>query len=288
MIKEKIFVKLTDDILFKEALAHKDNRDFLEYFLETILNLDEGTLHNKLIVSYESIFENKKYGEKNMRGDIVIEFDEYTINVEAYSELDRESISKSTHYIMKIYSTRNRGKEKYHNGKKSWQINIVDEVDNALLPSKLCSKFVVSEVDNKFQLIGRDFEIYYLRIDLAQNNNYNKDEEKIARMLKYIGARSSEERDKIGKGDRLMEKMSAWLEEFTNDQKYKREMGKWAEEIEKNKIRRRALKEGIEQNSLEIAKRMLAKNKPIEEIIEFTGLSKETINSFNELNKLMQ
>ena len=35
--------------------------------------------------------------------------------------------------------------------------------------------------------------------------------------------------------------------------------------------------EGKKQNQIEIAKKMLNKNKPIEEIIEFTGLTKEEI-----------
>ena len=59
MVEEEIFVPLIDDILFKEALAHQDNREFLEYFLETIFKLEKGYLHNKLVVTYESIFENK-------------------------------------------------------------------------------------------------------------------------------------------------------------------------------------------------------------------------------------
>ena len=36
-------------------------------------------------------------------------------------------------------------------------------------------------------------------------------------------------------------------------------------------------KEGEKQKQIEIAKKMLNKNKPIEEIIEFTGLTKEEI-----------
>lgn len=39
------------------------------------------------------------------------------------------------------------------------------------------------------------------------------------------------------------------------------------------------IKEGSKQNSIEIAKKMLEKNKEISEIIEFTGLTKEEIES---------
>jgi predicted transposase/invertase (TIGR01784 family) len=45
-------------------------------------------------------------------------------------------------------------------------------------------------------------------------------------------------------------------------------------------------KEGEKKREIEIAKKMIAKNKNIEEIIEFTGLSEEEINNLIEkLNK---
>jgi predicted transposase/invertase (TIGR01784 family) len=40
---------------------------------------------------------------------------------------------------------------------------------------------------------------------------------------------------------------------------------------------RQGVEDGIKENKKEIAKKMLEKNKPIDEIIEFTGLSKEEI-----------
>jgi len=41
------------DLLFKEALVHPDNRRFLEYFLETFLELEENSLKDKVeIICY--------------------------------------------------------------------------------------------------------------------------------------------------------------------------------------------------------------------------------------------
>ena len=44
-------------------------------------------------------------------------------------------------------------------------------------------------------------------------------------------------------------------------------------------------KEGKRKNQIEMAKKMLEKNKPIEEIIEFTELTKEEIENIDELEK---
>ena len=49
-------------------------------------------------------------------------------------------------------------------------------------------------------------------------------------------------------------------------------------ELERIDARREGLQEGIEQGIELIAKKMLVANKPVEEIIQFTGLSKERIN----------
>ncbi len=49
-------------------------------------------------------------------------------------------------------------------------------------------------------------------------------------------------------------------------------------------LREEERKKERKENSLEIAKKMLDKNKDIEEICEFTGLSQEEINSLKEDN----
>ena len=70
------------------------------------------------------------------------------------------------------------------------------------------------------------------------------------------------------------------------DQEYQKMMGEWAEEIEKNKIKRRALKEGIEQGitqqTLDIAQKLLKENISLSIISKTTGITSK------ELKKLMQ
>ena len=86
-----------------------------------------------------------------------------------------------------------------------------------------------------------------------------------------------------------MLKFNKWLLNYVNDREYKRKMGKWAEEIEKEKIHdagheegfAAGRKQGAVQNSLDIAKRMLAIKMPIETISKVTNLSIEQINNIN-------
>ena len=77
-----------------------------------------------------------------------------------------------------------------------------------------------------------------------------------------------------------------WIDNYVNDDVTKEALAKWNKEIEENKnvkiAREQGIKQGIEQNKKEIAKNMLKKGYPIDEIIEISGLSIEVINSLKE------
>ena len=114
--------------MFKEALCHIDNRKQLIYFLKTVTKLDEKIIKNNLRVYYESILNKSKINDKNLRGDIIIKFDKYIINLESYSYFDNRSFEKSTNYIMRIFSTQLGKGEKYDYLESVIQINLVDNV----------------------------------------------------------------------------------------------------------------------------------------------------------------
>ena len=76
---------LMNDLIFKEAFANKHNRKALEFLLELFLDLPKGSLRNKLEVEYESHLEKSNIKEKSVRGDIIIKYDNVTINLEAYN-----------------------------------------------------------------------------------------------------------------------------------------------------------------------------------------------------------
>ena len=77
-----------------------------------------------------------------------------------------------------------------------------------------------------------------------------------------------------------------WIDNYVNDDVTKEALAKWNKEIEENKnvklAREQGIKQGIEQRNVEIAKNMLKKGYPIDEIIEISGLSIEVINSLKE------
>ena len=77
-----------------------------------------------------------------------------------------------------------------------------------------------------------------------------------------------------------------WIDNYVNDDVTKEALAKWNKEIEENKnvkiAREQGIKQGIEQRNMEIAKAMLLSNVPIKDIIKYTVLTSETINSLKE------
>ena len=164
--KEKQFLSLSNDLLFKEAFAHPDNLDILIYFLSCFTDFTKEYLESVDIkVEYESVLTKTKSNDRSVRGDVIIKFDGHIINLEAYSSFDRNSFDKSMYYIMRIFSTRaNRGKKSYKKLEKVIQINIVDDV----IPKDLIEKMVentmlVKDAKNN-EIYSEIFQIKYLHL----------------------------------------------------------------------------------------------------------------------------
>lgn len=119
---------LMHDVVFKESFANEHNRRPLESLLENLLSLPKGSLHGKLTVAYESQIGKNKIDEKASRTDIVIDYDDVVLDLEAYTYLDEESVDKSTFYVMKLSASRLiRGME--YEDLKVVQYNFVDHVN---------------------------------------------------------------------------------------------------------------------------------------------------------------
>ena len=80
--------------------------------------------------------------------------------------------------------------------------------------------------------------------------------------------------------------LNEWIKKYVADDETQEELNKWDIEIATNKGIELGKKEGIEQGKaeekIEIAKKLLAKNSSIEEIMELTELSEKEIMQLKE------
>ncbi len=277
--EEKLFIPLTDDLLFKETLGLSKNVKFLEYFLEIYFNHQFGYLKDKLEVFYESPIEKSRYDDRGFRNDLRVIIDKKIIcNIEMYSSFNKESLQKSKSYIMRIYSTQLDIGDELSNIKKVTQINFVDDISNDV-------KVLIDEEIKKTLYLGdertsEDLNLDIVRLDLARNIDYN-DNDRFMRLLNFIGAQSKEERDKIAKGDEMLMEINEWVNNYVNDDDMWWRVHNdeyWNKRIYREKGR----EEGRNDSKVEIAKNLLIEGSSKELINKVTGLSLEEIENLQK------
>ena len=274
---------LMHDLIFKETFADKDNRRQLEKLLELILEYPQGYLNNKLDVHYESPLKKEHIHEKNVRGDIIVEFGTTTINIEAYTNFNMNSLDKSLYYVMRIQASKLNIGDGYHKLGKTIQINFVEnsklDLDNELVTNF----YLTSEKNPNTKILTDKFCVKIVQIDKARELGYTNNE--LERWLKFIAAQNSSERANIAKGDELLVELNEWIHKYVADDKMQDELNKWDLEIAENKGYEQGviegieqgIEQGVEQNKNEIAKKLLNMNMSIEDISKATNLSIEEI-----------
>lgn len=314
-LKEKNNIRpLYDDLLFKECFAKEENRIYLEYFLETMLNLKKGYLHHKLMVFYESPIAKQNYSDKAFRGDLLIYFDDYVINIECFSKFDKESLEKTMCYAMRLASNTKRS-HNYKSMKKVIQIVLVKNMQVSFSKETM-NKYLITNVNNVLDYLNKEeFQIYYYRmddksLDNARASNYNECIK--LRWLNFIGADKEILKEIAMKEDRLLMEFNQNIEEYALDEYSKELFREWdreifrhqAERAEKEALKRIKIAENnakiaennakvaennakiaekkvkvAEKNSMiKIAKNLIIKGMNLEFIAETTGLKKDEIN----------
>lgn len=265
---KKIFVPLTNDILFKDTYGNPRNIRLLESFIESKYKYPKGYLKDKLEVQYEVPLKKDKYKNKNIRGDLIVIVDKKLIlNIEVYNHFNIRALRKSYTYVMRIYSTQLDNGESYKKAKKVEQINITNKTSENL-----------KDIDREYYFGPREYadvKMEIINLDKIDEYSYNESDEFI-RHLKFIRAKSEEERRKIAKGDKIMSETEKWLDEYYT--KLEEALIPYREHMNIEIAR----EEGEERMQQEIAKNMLKENTDINFISKVTKLS---IKEIEDLNK---
>ena len=275
---------LMHDLIFKETFANPDNRRQLEKLLELILEYPEGYLKNKLDVHYESPLKKENVRKKSVRGDIIAEFDDTTINIEAFTNFNLNSLDKSLYYVMRIQAKKLMIGDNYYKLGKTIQINFVDHTTLKLKDDLVANFHIAYDDDSSVKLMEKSFVVKVVQVDKAKKLGYTNNV--LERWLKFIGAETSSEREEIAKGDELLMELHDWVKKYVADEETQEMLNRWDIQIAENKGYEQGIeegkKQGIEERNTEIVKNLIKMNLSLEDIEKITKLSKEEIEKLKE------
>ena len=273
------FVSLTDDTLFKEIFGREKNAFILEHFLELYFHLKPGELKGKLKYQMECTLEKGKYRDKNCRGDNLVVFDHLLIDLEMYSNFDKDDLSKTIFYTSRIYGTQLDMGAEYSKAKPLISINIVDQVKNQnLIFNGLESKYGFCYQTHP---LGSQITIVFIRLDILRKIAYNVCENDFITFMRMIGAKDEEERKRYAKKGEFFMSVERVIERFMNDEEANEmfSLENKIKETGKSIGRAEGRVEGAKTRNNEIAQNMLREKLDTSIISKVTGLSEQEICS---------
>ena len=138
-------------------------------------------------------------------------------------------------------------------------------------------------MNEKGELYVKNFIIYEINMDYYDKIWYSKNEEEIKKNQYMIMLDLDKKELKSMPKDKIVDKYITNVTIVNDDPEFQKYM---SEEEDKKKIQNSLLseakEEGISQEKVSIAKNMLNKNMPLEDISDITGLSIEEINELRK------
>ena len=262
-------IPLIYDRAFK-SFANLYSKELVDFIINLCkLNMEcnnYNLINNEITTFYKD--------DKLMVTDLVYKLNDNSfLNIELNTSKSKYLMYKNLLYIYKIILSNQ------YIGKKYKEITVI-QVNFDLYSFKDMDK-----VKNVIKVMNKDnlkeylntFTIFHFELDKAWNNEYNVSEEGI-RFLRMLSSESKILNKYLAGNNLFLKKVADFMEEYSNNINNllyydKKELDDYIRESELND----SYNSGKFEEKNEIATKMLIKNKPIEEISDITGLTREEI-----------
>ena len=284
MYKEKVYIPLCYDLLFKKMFGSNDGIERLENLLSLYFNIPVSDLRGRVQVINSEKRINNKY-EKRQVFDILAKIELINNNEKINIEINLSNsvglLNRNISYITHIFSSQLKNNDNYLKLEPVIQINFDDfEIDDK--NSEIIKKYFIQS--NTGHKLTERLQIHHINIEKCYSiwynediKKYSKDEQKVIKFGALMKAKNKNEFNKC-LGDLDMEEfVKEDIEQTMDDLNSDEELLLF---FDKDKIIKSELienfengiKQGIDQEKLEIAKNMLNKNMDKQLICEITGL----------------
>ena len=283
------FYTCRNDRAFKEVFLKPDNSDLLKALLEFILKIKIDKLEIK---KTELLSGNVNIKDK--RVDAIVHTGNKKIEIEINSQNKDYLHTRSTAYICNIYQSNASVGDTYNEDTDIIQVNLTWGLGRNNEEMK-----IFKIMNEKGELYVKNFIIYEINMDYYDKIWYSKNEDEIKKNQYMIMLDLDKKELKSMPKDKIVDKYITNVTIVNDDPEFQKYM---SEEEDKKKIQNSLLSEAKEEGigqgytsgindgiskgenkkSIEIAKNMLKKNMPIEDISDITGLSIEEINKLTK------
>ena len=273
-------LNLKNDIVFKAFFSKKGNEKYLKEFLEALLKIHIEEIEVRSEVSLLKLDEKEKGG----RLDIEAKLNTGIINIEMQVNNLKNIEKRTAYYASKIMAREVGIREKYENIKPVIMVNILDYELFGF--KEYVSKTEIVLKEHKDYEVIKDLQWYFIELPKFRMSNPDM-EDKLNQWLALI---DNEDRGMIKMAEeknKTIKEAKREVEYLTGDEEIKRlaELReKWAMDrrSEISDAREEGIEEGKKEEKLAIAKNMLNKGKSEEDILDFTGISKEELEKLKE------
>ena len=291
-VKGNSRLDLKDDYVFKKIFSKPENSFELKEFLEAILNISIDKIDVKN-PELPKNYSDEKLGILDIRAYVN---DDTIIDIEMQVGNINTIVNRNISYLSRIIAEQLQIGDKYQYLKKFISINILGEnllrrntyhsIIHLKFENNDPKKYVDMGYHPEQQILTDRVEFHYIELKkfLKQNPGISN---KLEQWLWLIVG----EEDKVemaSKENKSIEKVVEDLDEMSSDENerleaYKRKLAIWDYNVSIAEANDKGIAEGVDkgrkEKELEIAKKMKDKGVKIDEIIEFTGLTKEEIEN---------
>ena len=303
MSKKKDNFYLLNDKVVKKLFTNgsKVGEEFMITLLSYILNISKEEIKNNFIMLHPEIGVNKN--KINSEADIVYENKKTYFSIEFNYSYYKFLVNKNFSYVCILYVRQLNNQKDYEKIKGIYSINI-DAFDYYKEKRFMYESIMMEK--NLYKEQGIPIHYIDINLEYLRNMGYNdiiKEKDPLKKLLYLFVCKDQKKLDQLYEGNEMMKEFREEANKIVNDldllfyydkeqldQKivfnngYNRGKDEGREEgliegLVKGKIegKKEGKREGIIENKLEIAKKMIKANKPLEEIMTFTDLSKNKI-----------
>ncbi|MBQ2938055.1 MAG: Rpn family recombination-promoting nuclease/putative transposase [Clostridia bacterium] len=275
-IKRKLNLK--NDIIFKAFFSRKGNEKYLIDFLNAILKIEITSIQVKEEVNLEQLSTTEKGGRLDIQA---ILNDGMIVNIEMQMRNLNNIEQRDDIYEAKTISRHFPRGEDYERAEEIVSIYILNYnlfgFNEYILDT---IKVLNKHRDYQVNSISKE---YYIQLPKFRESNPDMND----KLNQWLAIIDDQDRGKIEMAkskNKIIKEAEVEIKYFTADEEARyladlRDMWESDRTTELNHATRLGLEQGKKEKQIEIAKKMLEKNKDIEEIMELTELTKEEIEN---------